>query len=147
MSSLSFSLRVWCAFVLAVSAYASAAQDAQIAPSTAQSIRTVIESQLQAFQRDDAVKAFSFASESIRKMFVTPDNFIEMVKSAYPVVYRPASVEFLVPKRAGEAVMQPVRMNDESGKAWTAVYRMEPQADGGWLISGCVLAKVLGEEI
>jgi Domain of unknown function (DUF4864) len=57
-------------------------------------IRSVIESQLQAFQRDDAKEAFEFASLGIQEMFGTPENFIEMVRVSYPSVYRPRSVLF-----------------------------------------------------
>lgn len=121
-------------------------EEKSVTPEAASKIRNVIESQLRAFQNDDANGAFALASLSIRDMFGTADNFLEMVKTAYPVVYRPASVQFLTPQRTQDSLMQPVRMSDASGKAWTALYRMEPQKDGGWLISGCVLARVSGEE-
>ena len=39
----------------------SSAQSQETAPAAQQAIRSVIESQLAAFQRDDGVKAFSFA--------------------------------------------------------------------------------------
>ena len=52
-------------------------------------IRQVIEGQLDAFRRDDGVAAFSFASPSIRRMFETPDIFMDMVLRGYQEVYRP----------------------------------------------------------
>jgi hypothetical protein len=57
-------------------------------------IRSVIEQQIQAFQRDDANAAFSFASPGIRAKFKTSNNFLQMVQMTYPSVYRPRSVMF-----------------------------------------------------
>ena len=57
-------------------------------------IRCVIERQLQAFQNNDAISAFAFATPGIQRQFVSPENFIHMVKTAYPAVYRPRSVLF-----------------------------------------------------
>ena len=58
-------------------------------------IRGIIESQLEAFQRDDGTRAFSYASPGIRQRFGTADNFMAMVRSGYAAVYRPQEVEFL----------------------------------------------------
>ena len=58
-------------------------------------MRAVIEAQLAAFAADDAARAFSYAAPGIREVFGTPDRFLAMVRSGYPVVYRPASVTFL----------------------------------------------------
>jgi len=102
-------------------------------------IRAVIESQLAAFAADDAARAFSFASPNIQRMFGTPDDFMAMVKSSYPVVYRPASVLFKPLQHVEDASIQVVQMSDAGGHVWLAVYRMQRQADGSWRIDGCVL--------
>jgi hypothetical protein len=63
------SLRSIC---LALCPFASAySQERQLTDQEWEKIRGVIEQQLQAFQRDDAEAAFSYASPSIRK--VVPD--------------------------------------------------------------------------
>src|SRR5262245_64909568 len=69
----------------------AAAQDAP--PAEAEAIHDVIQSQLDAFQRDDAAAAYSYAAPSIKQMFTTPEIFMEMVKSGYQPVYRRREVE------------------------------------------------------
>ncbi len=91
-----------------IAAATSAGQTQTLSATDIESIRSVIESQLAAFATDDAQTAFSFASEGIRGTFGTADNFLAMVKSSYPVVYRPASVLFLEPEKIGDEIMQGV---------------------------------------
>ncbi len=112
-----------------------------VSQTNAISIAMVVQAQLDAFAADDASLAFSYAAPNIKAMFGTPEKFLQMVKSSYPVVYRPASVTFLVPESDGAAIIQPVAMTDAQGSEWVAVYRLEPASGQGtsWLIAGCVL--------
>ena len=110
----------------------------------AQAIRSVIEAQLAAFSADDAEKAFSFASEGIQKTFGTAENFMVMVKTSYPVVYRPAAVVFLEPVQLDDEVVQGVQMADDTDRLWLALYRMQRQPDNSWRIGGCVLKSLEG---
>jgi hypothetical protein len=107
----------------------------------AKAIRTVIEAQLDAFARDDADKAFSYAAPPIRTMFGSAANFMRMVKTGYPVVYRPVSVTFLKPEAIDGEVMQAVQMTDDAGQVWVAHYRMLRQKAKPWLINGCQLER------
>ena len=104
-------------------------------------VRSVIEGQLSAFAADDADRAFSYASQNIQEMFVTARNFMAMVRTAYPVVYRPVGVSFQVPVRQGEVVWQEVQMRDSKGMYWVAIYNLQRQANGAWKINGCVLKR------
>jgi hypothetical protein len=117
---------------------------AEISADDSAAIRAVIREQLDALARDDAARAFSLATPGIRARFGTPDAFLEMVRTAYPVVYRPRSVEFDASVIIEGEVMQPVRMIDAQGAAWIALYPMERQADGQWRINGCQLARIAG---
>ncbi|KAM3092309.1 DUF4864 domain-containing protein [Phormidesmis sp. 146-35] len=105
-------------------------------------IRSVIEFQLQAFQRDDADAAFEFASPGIQSMFGTAGNFIEMVRLSYPPVYRPRSVLFEQLTQLQGMPAQPVLLLSESGVPVRALYLMEQQADRQWKINGCYLVPV-----
>ena len=107
-------------------------------------IRSVINEQLDAFTHDDAPRAFSLATSSIRAQFGTPEAFINMVRSSYPVVYRPRTVQFDPPFLVGGEVVQPVRMTDAEGRSWVAQYPMQRQADGAWRINGCQLVRLSG---
>jgi hypothetical protein len=102
-------------------------------------IRTVIESQIAAFRRDDGPGAFAFASPAIKRMFGTPENFMDMVRTGYPQVSRPASVSFRDLVRADGALLQLVEIVGPDGLPVIAVYEMEQQPDGTWQINGCRL--------
>ena len=117
---------------------------ADVTREDALAIRAVINEQLDAFAHDDAPRAFSLATSRIRAQFVTPEAFIDMVRSSYPVVYRPKTVRFDPLVFVGEEVVQPVRMTDAEGRSWIAQYPMQRQADGAWRINGCQLVRLSG---
>jgi hypothetical protein len=117
---------------------------AEVSADDSAAIRAVITEQLDAFARDDAARAFALATPGIRARFDTPEAFLEMVRTAYPVVYRPRSVEFDASVIIEGEIMQPVRMIDAQGAAWIALYPMERQANGTWRINGCQLARITG---
>ena len=130
---------------IALTALPAFSQD-RLSESDARAVRAVIEAQLDAFRNDDAERAFSYASDSIREAFQTPANFMEMVRRSYPVVYRPSRVAFEPALRLEGTVVQPVRFTDGEGHSWIAVYPMEHQADGAWRINGCQLGRLQGQE-
>ncbi|MEO6625981.1 MAG: DUF4864 domain-containing protein [Burkholderiaceae bacterium] len=136
-------------FSLAVAGLAPAAFAAEpVVPApSAKAVQLTVRAQLDAFASDDAKRAFSFAAGTIQQMFGTPDNFMDMVRSTYPVVYRPASVTFLTPKPQGKVIVQPVHMTDNQGASWLAVYRLEQQKDKSWRIAGCVLVANGGQSV
>ena len=112
---------------------------ADVPAAEARRVRAVIEAQLAAFRADDAARAYSFATPALREQFGSAERFMAMVRETYAVVYRPASVAFLAPERAGEEVLQGVQMTDADGRAWLAVYRLQRQPDRAWRIGGCSL--------
>jgi len=120
---------------------------AEVAREDALAIRAVISEQLDAFTHDDAPRAFSLATTGIRAQFGTPEAFINMVRAAYPAVYRPKTVQFEKPVLVEGQVVQPVKMTDAKGHMWVALYPMQRQADGGWRINGCQLARLSGREV
>ena len=130
--------------LLAVPLLASAR--APLSAADARAVREVIEAQLDAFRKDDAPRAFSYAAPGIREMFRTPENFMEMVRTSYAVVYRPMTVKFESPEVIDDEVIQPVRLTDADGRAWIAVYPMQREPDGTWRINGCQLARLAGQE-
>jgi len=120
---------------------------AHAAPFTAadeKTVRSVVEAQLAAFAKDDAVKAFSYAAPNIREAIGTADAFLTMVRRDYPVVYRPASVTFLKAEGKGDDVVQRVQMLDASGNSYLAVYTLQRQKGNVWRITGCVVVENKG---
>jgi len=120
---------------------------AAVTPAQAREVQLLVRAQLDAFANDDAPRAFSYAAASIQQMFGTAEHFVQMVRSSYPVVYRPASVTFLTPKADGTTIVQPVHMTDTQGGSWIAVYRVQALADKSWRIAGCVLVPNSGQSI
>jgi hypothetical protein len=104
-------------------------------------IRRVIESQLDAFRRDDGPGAFAFASPTIKQMFGSPENFMAMVRTGYPQVYRPSSVGFGDLVSTEGTLHQLVDIVGPDGLPVIAVYEMERQPDGSWQINGCRLLR------
>lgn len=135
--------RRWILFT-ALALLASPLRAADVPAPAAAAIRSLIESQLAAFRADDAERAFSYASPSIRTQFGDAATFMAMVRSGYPVVYRPASVAFLLPEGSGAEVIQRVRLTDANGAAWMAIYTVQRQPDKSWRINGCVVTRDAG---
>ena len=112
---------------------------AEVPEAQAAKAREVVQAQLDAFAADDARRAFLLASPSARRHLRSPDNFINLVRRNYAVVYRPASVAFLKPQLIDGVVILGVQMTDAQGSAWLATYQLERQPDGIFLIDGCEL--------
>jgi Domain of unknown function (DUF4864) len=104
--------------------------------------RGVILSQVEAFGRDDAAAAYSFAAPGIHAMFPQADIFLGMVKHSYAPVYRHKSFEFGQGRAVEGKVAQQVHIVDADGVPWEALYTLEVEPDGSLKISGCVLIKV-----
>lgn len=112
-------------------------------PSDREAIRSTIERQIAAFQRDDAVEAFSFASSGIQAQFSTPEKFMRMVRVGYPQVYRPRAVMFQDMTIVEAQPAQKVMLMSADGELAMAIYVMQQQpADGSWRIHGCFLVPV-----
>src|SRR5258708_15011985 len=77
----------------------------------------VINSQAEAFSRDDAAAAYSYAAPAIRELFPQADIFMFMVQNAYAPVYRHRSFEF------GEARV-------EDGKVAQRVHNVDANWEG-----------------
>ncbi|WP_170347315.1 DUF4864 domain-containing protein [Ruegeria atlantica] len=101
-------------------------------------IEANISEQIQAFKADDFATAFTFASPSIQRLFQTPDNFGQMVRNGYPMVWRPADIRFLELREIAGALWQKVMITDANGRVHILDYQMIP-LEGGWKINGVQL--------
>lgn len=124
--------------LLLISAVNGAAAEA-MHPSDAQAIRIVIQSQLDAFEEDDAVKAFDLAAASTRVQLGDAENFLRLIKEKYPPIYRHRLAIFSAPEMVDGYALQIVRLTDRDNLVWLAVYRMQRETDGNWKIEGCRL--------
>jgi len=101
-------------------------------------IEANITAQIQAFEADDFVTAFTFASPNIQRLFQTPENFGDMVRNGYPMVWRPAEVRFLELRDVAGSLWQKVMVTDGNGRVHILDYQMV-QLDNGWKINGVQL--------
>jgi hypothetical protein len=101
----------------------------------------VIRSQVEAFGRDDAAAAYSYAAPAIQDTFPQADIFMNMVRQSYAPVYRHKSFEFGEARVSGGTIAQRVHIIDADGVPWEALYTLELEPDGSVKISGCVLLK------
>jgi len=103
--------------------------------------QTIIRAQEEAFNRDDAAAAYSYAAPGIRERFPLADVFLGMVRNSYAPVYRHKSFEFGEARASEGKIAQQVHIVDSEGLPWEALYTLELQDDGSLKISGCVLIK------
>lgn len=109
--------------------------------------QAIIEAQLAAFSQDESAKAFSYASPDIQRLFESAENFMQMVKSNYRVVYRHTQVKFLTFQGNELFAQHTVQMVDENNSLWTVLYTLEKVKDGSWRISSCQTNKAQGDLI
>ena len=120
--------------LLSLSLPAAAADDGAAA-------QNVIRAQEQAFGRDDAASAYSYAAPAIRQLFPEAGIFMDMVQHTYAPVYRHKSFEFGEARADGRQIAQRVHIIDADGRPWEALYTLEQQSDGSFKIIGCMLLK------
>lgn len=106
-------------------------------------IQGTIDSQFEAFKADDFATAFTFATPSLQRLFQSPQNFQRMVQGGYPMVWRPADVQYLDLREENGAMMQTVQITDGEGRVHLLDYRME-QTDAGWRIGGVQILQAAG---
>ena len=122
------------ALVIGLAAPAHATDDVAAA-------QTVIRAQAEAFGRDDAAAAYSYAAPVIQNMFPQADIFLGLVRQKYAPVCRHRRFEFGEAQAADGKIAQRVHIVDANGEAWEALYTLEQQPDGSMKITGCTLLK------
>ena len=130
-----------CAFgnLLILLFVASCASVAEQSENTGSQFQRIINSQMEAFARDDGDAAFAHAAPSIQQQLGSPGAFMAMVRTGFQPVYRPRSVEFEEHIVVDGKYAQPVRVVGRDGKVVLAMYHMQQQPDGSWRIAGVVL--------
>jgi hypothetical protein len=103
-------------------------------------IRQVIDDQLAALRRGDAIGAFSFAAPGIRERFGDAPTFLAMVRESYAALLDARYTEYLDGAVVDDTTIQPLRlvMNDDT--VLVALYQMRKGDDGRWRVAGCVIA-------
>ncbi|WP_419728607.1 DUF4864 domain-containing protein [Lichenicola sp.] len=132
----------WISSLLVMTTLIGAARADPVASADPTAIRGAIDGQIQAFRSNDAPAAFSYASPGIKAHFPDATQFLAMVRAAYPAVFRPRSYRFAGLEADPDhprILVQKVEFFGPDGDASQALYAMEHEPDGRWLIDGCVL--------
>ena len=106
-------------------------------------IRDVISAQIKAFEADDFDRAFSYASPTIQQIFGDADRFGVMVQRGFPMVWRPADVQFLALETRDGQLLQDVLIRDKAGASHVLEYEMLA-GESGWKINGVRIRKPEG---
>ena len=131
-------------FMMVAIAFAASTAQTMAGPlpeAEAKKVQGVIVAQFAAFAEDDAESAFQTATPAVREAIGNSGRFLAMVRGAYPMVYRPASVTFHKPLEDEGSVLQLVEITDSNAKSWLALFALERQPDATWRISGCAVAE------
>lgn len=102
--------------------------------------KSVIESQIKAFQRADIDAAYAFASPDIKSKFENAEVFGTMVKSAYPVIWKPEEFQFMKSMMVLDVIVQRVLFFDDNKKMYVFDYLIK-KFDERWLINGVYLVE------
>jgi len=129
---------------LGVSGPALAEGAADVPAPDRSAIRQVILDQLDAFHKQDAQRAFSFAAPDVQQKFGDPDSFMSMVRYGYQPVFQSQGVVFEDIRTVAGVVTQTVAIEGPDGDSVLALYIMEHETDGNWRIDGCLLAPDTG---
>lgn len=111
-----------------------------VLPAAAQdsAMQQTILNQLDAFKADDFEQAFTYASPTIKGIFMTPQNFGAMVTKGYPMVHRPGAVKMLESRDVAGRLWQKVMITDQAGRTHILDYQMVETPEG-WQINGVQL--------
>jgi len=133
-------MRTIVALLAFLAAAALAAPEPTLAARDWSAIRKVIGDQLGALKAGDSVKAMTFAAPGIQAQFGTPENFMRMVRTGYSALLEARRTQFLEGALIDDAVIQPLRLVMPDDTVLVALYQMQRQPDGRWLIAGCTIA-------
>jgi hypothetical protein len=101
--------------------------------------QSVVQDQLDAFQRGDADSAFELASPELQADYDNAGNFLEIVRAKYAPFFHRRQLEFRALAIAGDAAAQGLQIVDEQGEVWNVIYELARQPDGSWAVANCFL--------
>lgn len=102
---------------------------------TAQSAPEIIDRQIAEMRAGDFEAAFAHASDQLRMIFRTPENFARMVQQGYPMVIDPAEVRYLDRGERAGIEVQRVLILDREGRSFLLEYQLTGD-EGARRISG-----------
>jgi Domain of unknown function (DUF4864) len=105
-------------------------------------IRQLIQTQLDAFARDDGEASYALAAPSVKERFPTAEAFNKMVRDNYRPIYNPREIKFLTPSIIQGRIMQGIQFLSDENQMLLAVFTVERQEDKTWKIKACSLMPI-----
>src|SRR5450759_1585170 len=96
--------------VLVIMSALAQGHDRSLSADDKSKIQSVIANQIQAFEHDDGVVAFTYAAPAVRRHFGSPQAFMAMVRTDYEVLFHNRSTVFLEAAMIEGSVIQPLRI-------------------------------------
>lgn len=107
-----------------------------------QAARSAIAEQLAAFSRGDATSAYALAAPNVKRMFPDPGRFMAMVMGGYAPVTNARDHAFGQFRTTPDgAIAQEVLLTDRNGRDHVALYTLQKQEDGRFLVTGVSLRR------
>ncbi len=135
-----FAFAGFCTLLTGV-AWAAPPASRSLAAPDRRAIEKTIRQQIDAFARDDADRAFAYASPDVQRRFGTSDRFLDVVREHYEPVYRASGVQFVGLSRVDRQWVQTAVVTDDAGRVWRASFTMRRQRDHRWTVGGCRLVE------
>lgn len=133
-------LALFAATIITISA--SLPAGAQVSQRDREAFKEIISSQIQAFEDDDAERAFSYAVPALRERFGSPERFMKIIRENYPPVFLPRRYVFGDVSNELDRPTQQVRLEGPHGRSWIALYAFERYPHAGWKIAGVTLRPI-----
>ncbi len=92
-----------------------------------QSVRAVIERQIEALRRDDANAAFAQMAPRLKEKFGDGDAYLRVIHAQFPAILNARIVSFGDLRETSFGTAQAVNLSSGSGEQWLAFFLMDRQ--------------------
>lgn len=116
------------------------AQAAEKAAPAKALVRSVVQSQLDAFRKNDFKTAYGFAHTGVKEQF-TQAQFEQMVRGGFPAMVIPGNVAFFEVQEDGANAEVQVTLTDEKGNNSGFRYLLEKD-NGNWRIAAVIRIEI-----
>jgi hypothetical protein len=130
--------------VLAIGAAGARAQSFQTEDHEA--FRKLIQTQIDAFRRDDFAAAYAVTAPSMKALYPTLQAYTQVIRGRYAPLIKPRTVVFGTVSRTSQGPVQRVFITAPDGRAYVANFSLQRQPDNTWLIGGHTVTRDSGSQ-
>jgi hypothetical protein len=130
--------------VLAIGVAGARAQSFQ--PEDHEAFRKLIQTQIDAFRRDDFAAAYAVTAPSMKALYPNLQAYTQVIRARYAPLIKPRTVVFGTVNRTSQGPVQRVFITAADGRAYVANYSLQRQPDNTWLIAGHTVSRDSGSQ-